>query len=392
MKKFLIALCVLMLLPVFVVAESTEELPIYYTRAASEFNLRPEIDSDKHIKHVSLDTRVDVYETAGEWCRVSVKGTEGWCKVRWLNFIKSVNVDQKPPKYEAVTGQKFSLWLEPNDIRTLRKVPQGEDVIVYEYGDEWCQIYYGDILGWCKTDLLWGFRSLDATQYPVPGVQPNGGVLVLNQDTWIDSEDFDGMNAPAGALVCVRGEENGVYTLPVWRTEGTIPAENGEWIPFVSWQDAQPGDVIYGFTTFYDEDYGEELADARAFNIDVSCQRIHDVVLQPGDRFSYNELCGPYRKSNGYMLAPNISEVGTGYGGGVCQLTTTLYNVLLPLPMQIEERRVHQKSGVVYVPQFFDAAVGSYSDLIFQNTMPYSIRIFAKPQNGAITVLFYRAE
>lgn len=263
---------------------------------------------------------------------------------------------------------------------------------IYEYGNEWCQIYYEDVLGWCKTRLLWGFRSLNAAKYPVPGVQPNQGMLTLNRDTWIEAKGFDGMNALAGTLICVRSYDVNGYTLPVWRNEGAIPLENGHFTAFVPWEEAKPGDLIGGFTTFYDEDYGAPLAEARAFNIQLACQRIHDIVMQPGDRFSYNDLCAPYKKSNGYMLAPNISDKGTGYGGGVCQLTTTLYNALILLPLQIDEWRVHQKSGVAYIPQYFDAAVGSFYDLIFNNTLPYPIRIFAKPQGGAVTVLLYRAE
>lgn len=394
MIKKIIALCLLLMLPVVSFAENAEEkeLPIYYTTAAKEFHLRAEIESDKRVVKVSPQTKVDVYETSGDWCRVSVRGKEGWCKVSWLNFIKSVHVDQKTPRYEAITAREFTIFLEPNSKRSLRKTEKEKFITVYEYGEEWCQVFWEDILGWCKTDMLWGFRSLDAEKYPVPGVQPNAGVVLLSRDTWIDSDDFDGMNAPAGSLVCVRSAGEGEYTLPVWRKEGKIPAENGQMMPFAAWQEARPGDVIGGFTTFYDADYGADLAEGRAYNIDLACQRIDDVVLQPGERFSYNDLCAPYKVSNGYKMAPNISAKGQGYGGGVCQVTTTLYNALIPLPLQIDEWRVHQKTGVVYIPQYFDAAVGSFYDLIFRNTLPYPIRIEAMPQSGAVTVLLYRAE
>ena len=71
-------------------------------------------------------------------------------------------------------------------------------------------------------------------------------------------------------------------------------------------------------------------------------------------------------------------------------MTTTLYNALLSLPLQIEAWAVHRYTGVSYVPQFFDAAVGSYTDFVFQNTLPYSIRILAVPQEGVLTVLICR--
>ena len=94
------------------------------------------------------------------------------------------------------------------------------------------------------------------------------------------------------------------------------------------------------------------------------------MAVEREETFSFNALCAPYRHSNGYELAPNVSTDGFGYGGGVCQVTTTLYNAALTLPLQIEEWALHSKQGAVYVPQFFDAAVGNYSDFTFVNLLP----------------------
>ncbi len=116
------------------------------------------------------------------------------------------------------------------------------------------------------------------------------------------------------------------------------------------------------------------------------------MAVEREETFSFNALCAPYRHSNGYELAPNVSTDGFGYGGGVCQVTTTLYNAALMLPLQIEEWALHSKQGAVYVPQFFDAAVGSYSDFTFVNLLPYGVQIHASAQSGVLTVLFCRAE
>lgn len=59
-------------------------------------------------------------------------------------------------------------------------------------------------------------------------------------------------------------------------------------------------------------------------------------------------------------------------------MTTTLYNAALTLPLQIEEWALHSKQGAVYVPQFFDAAVGSYSDFTFVNLLPCGGRFAVK--------------
>lgn len=162
--------------------------------------------------------------------------------------------------------------------------------------------------------------------------------------------------------------------------------------PFADWETAEPGDIIGGFTTLYGKQQGHGKAAAREHNISEGVKRIDGVAVEREETFSFNALCAPYRHSNGYELAPNVSTDGFGYGGGVCQVTTTLYNAALTLPLQIEEWALHSKQGAVYVPQFFDAAVGNYSDFTFVNLLPYGVQIHASAQNGVLTVLFCRAE
>ncbi len=86
-----------------------------------------------------------------------------------------------------------------------------------------------------------------------------------------------------------------------------------------------------------------------------------------------------------------MSETGAGYGGGVCQVTTTLYNAVMGLPLQITEWSPHGSKGVPYVPVALDASVWKTGDFRFINTLDYPIRIWAQPQSGVITVLIYRA-
>jgi len=388
MKKLLLLLCLLLLPLTYTLGEENH---LYTAVTKSEFHLRPAKEAPDFLSYVPVGTRVRIYEVSGDWCRAVILGEEGWCKLRWLDHFSAAHI-QMEAQYEAITHKELKLRLQPDSSIVVGTAPYDRFVDVYEYGEEWCRIGYEDVVGWCKTSQLWAFRSLNVAKYPALHVTPNLGMVTLSQEAWIASDDFVGMMARSGAIICVRAADDHAYSLPVWRTEGTISREAGELIPFIPWEEAQPGDVIGGFTTFYDENYGKDLAANRAYNIDLACRRIHNTVMQPGDHFSYNALCAPYKVSNGYLIAPNISKSGKGYGGGVCQLTTTLYNAILPLPLQIDEWRVHQKIGVVYIPQYYDAAVGSFYDLEFNNTLPYPIRIFAQPQEGAVTVLIYRAE
>ena len=113
---------------------------------------------------------------------------------------------------------------------------------------------------------------------------------------------------------------------------------------------------------------------------------------ETGESFSFNALCGPYEKNNGYVRAPNISRSGYGVGGGVCQVSTTIFEAVLGLELQLDHWEVHQTSGVKYAPVNFDCAVGGGKDLRFTNNLGYAIRLEVRTQNGALTAYFFRSE
>lgn len=312
------------------------------------------------------------------------------CLVFFCTGAGAEDAEEKKVQYIATAHREFSLFTEAGSGRRLIKVPEEKDLRILEYGPEWCLAEYEGITGYCTTKHLYRYRSQQPGVYHVPGQRMMAGFISFHDEVLIQADRFRGLTTRPGQLACVAGEGPDGYVLPVWRGEMTVAAEQAAFYPFADWQAAQPGDVIGGFTTLYGEQQGKGYAPQREHNIVTGCDRIHNTVWQPGDIFSFNALCGPYKKDNGYQYAPNISTSGFGFGGGVCQLTTTLYNAVLTLPLQILEVKEHRYIGIVYVPQFFDAAVGSYSDFVFQNTLPYPIRILAVPQEGVLTVLICR--
>jgi len=311
-----------------------------------------------------------------------------------LVLVFGIAHGEEVPQYTAETDTTFFLRMEPaTEAYHIMKVPEGSKVKVITWGDEWSKILYSNQVGYGKTEWLYCFRSLDAMKYPHPEqATPVDGYWTFNQDVFLAAGDFKGLTAKTGQVACVGQTDHETYTLPVWRDSLTLTQSQGTYSPFVAWSDAQPGDVIGGFTTFYGDQQGKGRAEEREHNILLGSERIHLTVVEPDAIFSFNDLCAPYKKRNGYQLAPNISQDGTGYGGGICQLTTTLYNAILTLPMQIEEWEIHRYSGIAYAPQFFDAAVGSYSDLRFRNTLPYPIQLQVFTQDGMLTVFLVRAE
>ena len=114
---------------------------------------------------------------------------------------------------------------------------------------------------------------------------------------------------------------------------------------------------------------------ARITNIEVATKRINGTVLYPGDVFSVNETILYRNAENGYEMAGSYEGGQTvqSYGGGVCQVSTTLYNAVILAELGITERQNHSMT-VAYVPLAQDAAIaGDYLDFKFTNTTEYPI-------------------
>ena len=294
-------------------------------------------------------------------------------------------------KYIALTSTDVYLRSVPNGSRMMT-IPEKSKVKILDWDNEWSYITYNGKRGYCKTEYLYSLRSLDPFQYLLP-LNPcaTDGYVVMRQDTVVRSTDFDGTMLAVGNVVCAADNMDGSYDLFVWRDKQTLEDGIAEYHRFTSWEEAAPGDIIGGFSTFFSRSQGKRYPKGRETNIKLGCTRINDLTLQSGEKFSFNQICGPYQKSNGYKLAPNVSYEGKGYGGGICQVTTTLYNAILTLPIKINQWSIHRYSGVGYVPQFYDAAVGKFSDFVFTNTLPYAITIQAEAKNGVINVFITRA-
>ena len=150
---------------------------------------------------------------------------------------------------------------------------------------------------------------------------------------------------------------------------------------------------IAAYTSFYNMD-DNEVNRSRLVNIDVGCQRLTR-VMAPGESFNFNKQVGPYKKANGYQPAWVLSG-GTsrlGYGGGTCQVSSTLYNALMQLPgITILQRRPHGPSGAKYLPHGVDAAVGNDSlNLRFRNDYGFPIRVEGHTSyDGALLMIVYR--
>lgn len=134
---------------------------------------------------------------------------------------------------------------------------------------------------------------------------------------------------------------------------------------------------------------------ARYSNIDLACKTLNDTIVKSGDTFSLWNTLGCPTKEKGYKKAKAFTSSGKikySYGGGICQVSTTIYNALLKLDgIEILERHEHSRD-VVYIKDGKDAAVSYKSaDLRFKNNLEYDIRLKADVKNNKVVIEIEKA-
>ena len=132
----------------------------------------------------------------------------------------------------------------------------------------------------------------------------------------------------------------------------------------------------------------------RVKNVTTGCEKINGTVLYPGDELSVYKLVSPFTKANGYELAGSYSNGQTveSFGGGICQVSTTLYNAALKAELEVVERFNHSMT-VSYVPLAADAAIaGTYKDLKFKNNYDTPVYVEGYCQGRTLTFNIYGKE
>lgn len=129
---------------------------------------------------------------------------------------------------------------------------------------------------------------------------------------------------------------------------------------------------------------------ARYSNIELACKTLNNTIVKSGETFSLWNILGCPTKEKGYEKAKSFTSDGKvtqSYGGGICQVSTTIYNAILEINgIKVTERHEHSKD-VVYIDDGKDAAVSYKSaDLKFKNNLDYDIRIKADVKNNKVVI------
>ena len=186
----------------------------------------------------------------------------------------------------------------------------------------------------------------------------------------VDGVDFDIENAKN-----IISEDKEEYEIPLIITKAskTVQEIGTEAFP----------DLLSTFSTKYNAGDVD-----RTTNLKLSAGKINGTVLLPGEEFSYNKVVGERTIAAGYKMAATFSggKVVDGLGGGICQISSTLYDAVVMANLDVTVRRNHQ-FVTSYLPGGKDATVvwGS-QDFKFVNSRKYPIRLTATVSGGVATI------
>lgn len=214
-------------------------------------------------------------------------------------------------------------------------------------------------------------------------------------DVWASSPSFDfvegtpGYAFDASAIIedVIARFEEGVHVQ-------TITPELTLTYPTKTVEEVKAG---IGLIAKFNTEYGSSSTlreTNRIANILKAANVLRGATIKPGETFSFNEFIGPRTEMGGWPPAPGIVN-GNTYelqaGGGICQVSTTLYNALLRCGSEIEiVTRKHHSWPSSYVPYGLDATVSTDGpDLVFKNNMDAPIYIFAYANNRDYTMTVY---
>ncbi|MDE7477446.1 MAG: VanW family protein [Lachnospiraceae bacterium] len=149
-------------------------------------------------------------------------------------------------------------------------------------------------------------------------------------------------------------------------------------------------DVLGTFTTSY-----STSSASRCKNVENGCRLINGTLLYPGDEFSTYDTIKPFTEANGYYPAGSYvnGKVVDSLGGGICQVSTTLYNAVLLAELEVTERNNHSMI-ITYVEPSMDAAIAESSgkDFRFVNNLNNPIYIEGHTEGKQITFTIFGVE
>lgn len=284
-----------------------------------------------------------------------------------------------------VTGDMVNLRSTPQVIpnNVLTQLHLGDEVIILEETKDWYFVIVNDTVGYIHSNYV-GFDTVG-----IPAMVTSSVNFRSGPDTSFHSYG----TIPRHTIVRVLDNTSNSKWYEI-EYEGMIGYVFSEYL-FV--RDFPDEELLGCYTTFF-----SRSPKGRVANINKSAQLLNEYVVAPFETFSILSVIGPITKEGGYYEAPEYvsgpfgTQTVTGYGGGVCQLATTLYqsvesSKLAGCRLEILERHHHSKS-VSYIADGRDATISWNSglDFVFQNNNSYAIKIRTYVQNGSVSCMIFK--
>lgn len=289
---------------------------------------------------------------------VRLNGTAvgGMGKVRLEEFFREKNEELAAKKLALNHGAVHEEW-SYKDLNVHFDKSRADELLrlgktgnlLSDWITRWKAVIYGDVVGvvplYDREALCTKVNEL-AVKY---GQMPKEAIPVIKDDgtvEFIEGVPYLAFDRPklveivGNALV---SEDTDAVEIPV--TE--------EKMPMLTKERLKNFNTVLGV---YTTNFGE--SPNRSRNIELAAEAIRGSVVDPGTVFSYNDATGERSPDKGYLEAPVIvnGKPQPGYGGGVCQVSTTLFNAVLLSGMEVTERSPHF-SPASYVPIGQDATV-----------------------------------
>ena len=251
----------------------------------------------------------------------------------------------------------------------------------------WVIMRYQGKLAYVKRHRIFSVTPVDSSTTPPYGTQKHAYVAKTATNCYVrksmSDQDESWVVLNPGTTISIWCMYDGWAVVNYMRSYGYINLDNP----------LREDTPIAAYTSYY-KMVDTEKNHNRIFNIARGSELISG-IYQPGDIFDGNKIMGPYNKGKGYLPAGALSDgtTTTSYGGGTCQVSSTLYNALLQLPgINILYRRAHGENAAPYLPHGVDAAVGNKTqNLRWRNDYDFPIRVEAHTSgDGALCMLIYR--
>jgi hypothetical protein len=320
-----------------------------------------------------------------------------------LNSVSAIAAEQPSALYTAKTSPDAPLYtVMDKKSKPEGSIRSGTKIDVLEVHPDWLLVRTDRAEGYIRRKNIDqnSAEPVDSSTTPAYPAVPNAFLAWISETAPVmDQPDAGGQELITlypGARVALIGMENGWGKLIFKRQYGYIDSRLFSELQMLFPALEDNTDLhapLAAYTSFYLIDE-TEVNIGRMKNLQVSCDKFESIVIQPGDTFNFNRDLGPYRASNGYFPAIVLLDGKSvvGYGGGTCQVSSTLYNVVLQLPgLKVAHRRPHGPGGISYLPLGADAAVGTETqNFIFKNNYPFPIRIDGTAQDGALTLAIFK--